>query len=170
MAILPILIAPDPVLEAVSKPVEVFDDQIRMLVRDMVETMYSAPGIGLAAPQVGVNLRVIVVDINYGDDPLSRNPLKIINPEITWLSDEDISYEEGCLSIPKHYADVVRPKALKLKYTDEFGKEQTLEAQDLLAICLQHEIDHLDGILFIDHLSNIKRTMIMRKLLKDKKS
>lgn len=169
MAILPILIAPDPVLEAVSKPVEVVDDEIRILLRDMAETMYSAPGIGLAAPQVGVSLRVIVVDIEYGDDPLSRNPLKIVNPEITWLSDEDTSYEEGCLSIPKHYADVVRPRALKLKYLDEFGKEQTLEAQDLLAICIQHEIDHLDGILFIDHLSNIKRTMIMRKLLKEKK-
>ena len=170
MAILPIFIAPDPVLEAVSKPVEVVDDEIRILLRDMAETMYSAPGIGLAAPQVGVNLRVIVVDVEYGDDPLSRNPLKIVNPEITWLSDEDTSYEEGCLSVPKHYADVVRPRALKLKYLDEFGKEQTLEAQGLLSICIQHEIDHLDGILFIDHLSNIKRTMIMRKLLKEKKS
>ncbi len=169
MALLPILIAPHPVLEAISKPVSVVDDEIRTLLNNMTETMYSSPGIGLAAPQVEVSLRVIVIDVEYTDDPSSRKPLKIINPEIIWLSDEDMTYEEGCLSVPKHYADVVRPRALKLKYLDEFGKEQILEAKDLLAICIQHEIDHLDGILFIDHLSNVKRTMIMRKLLKEKK-
>ncbi len=170
MALREILIAPHPVLQAVAKPVEVVDDQIRTLLDDMLETMYQAPGIGLAAPQVGVGLRVIVVDVVYDpQDPSTRAPLKIINPEIVSLSDEDMTYSEGCLSIPEHYGDVVRPRAIGLKYLDEFGTPKTLEAEDLLAICLQHEIDHLEGILFIDHLSNIKRNMIMRKLLKEKK-
>ena len=170
MALREILVAPHPVLEAVAKPVDVVDDEIRNLLDDMLETMYQAPGIGLAAPQVGVSLRAIVVDVVYDlKDPSTRSPLKIINPEIIALSDEDMSYSEGCLSVPEHYADVVRPRAVTIKYLDEFGFPQTLEAQDLLAICLQHEIDHLEGILFIDHLSNIKRTMILRKLLKEKK-
>jgi peptide deformylase len=169
MALRPVLIAPHRALEMVSKPVDVVDDKIRTLLEDMVETMYHETGIGLAAPQVGVGLRIIVVDIKYEvKDKDTRKPLKIINPEITWLSDEDMTHEEGCLSVPKHYAHVVRPRALKLKYLDEFGISQILDAENILAICIQHEIDHLDGILFIDHLSNLKRTLIIKKLLKEK--
>jgi peptide deformylase len=170
MSLREILIAPHPVLEAVSEPVTLVNKEIKTLLDDMVQTMYHALGIGLAAPQIGVNLRVIVVDTTYNpEEPETRNPLKIVNPEIIALSDEDMTHTEGCLSVPEHYADVIRPRALTLKYLDEFGKEQILEAQDLLAICIQHEIDHLDGILFIDHLSNLKRNLIMRKLLKEKK-
>ncbi len=168
MALLKIYTAPDPVLKKVAVPVDAVEDSIRQTLDDMLETMYAAPGIGLAAPQVGISLRMLVVDVMQRDGV--REPLKIINPEITWVSDEDSSYNEGCLSLPEHYADVVRPAAIRLKYLDEQGVEQSLEADGLLATCLQHEIDHLDGILFVDHISALKRNMILRKLLKARKN
>ena len=165
---MPILTAPDPRLKKKAKPVEKIDDGVRRLMADMLETMYAAPGIGLAAPQVGVAKRVIVLDIAREGEPPA--PLKIANPEIVWVSEDDASYEEGCLSVPEHYAEVVRPRAVKIRYLDETGAAREIAAEGLLATCLQHEIDHLDGILFIDHLSALKRNMILRKLLKEKKA
>ena len=168
MALLPIIVAPDPRLKKISKPVEKVDEEIGRLMDDMLETMYDAPGIGLAAPQVGVLKRVIVVDVADRDE--EPQPLQLANPELTWVSDEDASYEEGCLSLPEHYADVVRPAAIKLRYLDRQNEIRELEAAGLLATCIQHEIDHLDGILFVDHISALKRNMILRKLLKTKKA
>jgi len=167
MALLPIRVAPDPVLKAKAKLVETVDDELRQLMDDMLETMYDAPGIGLAAPQVGVSKRLIVMDIAREDEP--KAPLAMVNPELTWVSDEDATYEEGCLSVPEHYADVVRPARVRVRYLDREGKKQELEADGLLATVIQHEMDHLDGILFIDHLSSLKRSMILRKLLKSRK-
>ncbi|MCG8493246.1 MAG: peptide deformylase [Sneathiellales bacterium] len=170
MALLPIITAPDPRLKTVSEPVSEVDDEIRALVSDMFETMYDAPGIGLAAIQVGIQKRILVMDV-VGKDSKEGDPqpVAIINPEITWVSDDDAVYEEGCLSVPQHYADVVRPAEVKVKYLDLDGEEQELHAEGLLATCVQHEMDHLDGILFVDHLSALKRNMILRKLLKNKK-
>jgi peptide deformylase len=168
MALLPILTAPDPALKKISQPVKQVDASIRKLMDDMLETMYHAPGIGLAAPQVGVLKRVIVLDLaREGEEP---QPLRIANPEILWVSDDDATYNEGCLSVPEHYADVVRPGACRVKYLDQDNKQQEIAAEGLLATCLQHEIDHLDGVLFIDHLTSLKRNMILRKLLKAKKA
>jgi len=167
MALRPILVAPDPVLKAKAKPVEAVDDELRLLMDDMLETMYDAPGIGLAAPQVGVSKRVIVMDIAREDEP--KAPLCMANPELVWVSDDDSVYEEGCLSVPEHYADVARPAEIRVKYLDRDGKPQELKADGLLATVIQHEMDHLEGILFIDHLSSLKRNMILRKLLKSKK-
>ena len=168
MALLPILTAPDPALKRISEPVKQVDASIRKLMDDMLETMYQAPGIGLAAPQVGVLKRVIVLDLaREGEEP---QPLRIANPEIVWVSDDDATYNEGCLSVPEHYADVVRPGACRVKYLDQDNKQQEIAAEGLLATCLQHEIDHLDGVLFIDHLTALKRNMILRKLLKAKKA
>ncbi len=167
MALLPILTAPDPRLKAKSTLVDTVDDEIRRLIDDMLEAMYEAPGIGLAAPQVGVTKRVVVIDIAREDEP--RDPLRLVNPEVVWVSDEDVSYEEGCLSVPEHYADVVRPAEAKIRYIDEQNEIRELHATGFLATVVQHEIDHLDGILFIDHLSQLKRNMILRKLLKAKK-
>jgi peptide deformylase len=168
MALLPILTAPDPALKKISAPVKQVDASVRKLMDDMLETMYHAPGIGLAAPQVGVLKRVIVLDLaREGEDP---QPLRIANPEIAWVSDDDATYNEGCLSVPEHYADVVRPAACRVKYLDQDNKQQEIAAEGLLATCLQHEIDHLDGVLFIDHLTSLKRNMILRKLLKAKKA
>jgi peptide deformylase len=133
----------------------------------MLETMYDAPGIGLAAPQIGLTKRLIVIDVAGKDE--EPQPLKIVNPEIVWSSDEESTYEEGCLSLPGHYADVTRPAAVRVKYLDETGAAQEIEADGLLATCLQHEIDHIDGVLFIDHLSALKRNMILRKMTKAKK-
>jgi len=167
MALLPIFTAPDPVLKKKAAPVDAVDDGVRQLMDDMLETMYDAPGIGLAAPQVGVLKRVIVVDLAEKDaDPA---PLVVANPEIVWVSDDDNTHEEGCLSVPEHYADVVRPAAIKLRYLDRENEIRELDADGMLATCIQHEIDHLDGILFIDHISALKRNMILRKLLKEKK-
>jgi len=170
MAILPIIVAPDPRLKTISTPVAEITDEIRELVADMFETMYEAPGIGLAAIQVGVQKRLLVLDVvgkgQEGEDP---EPIAIINPDITWVSDDDSMYEEGCLSVPSHYADVVRPTEIKLSYLDLDGEKQELHADGLLSTCIQHEIDHLDGILFVDHISALKRNMILRKLLKQKK-
>ena len=168
MALLPILTAPDPALKKISQPVKQVDASIRKLMDDMLETMYHAPGIGLAAPQVGVLKRVIVLDLaREGEEP---QPLRLANPEVVWVSDDDATYNEGCLSVPEHYADVVRPAACRVKYLDQDNKQQEIAAEGLLATCIQHEIDHLDGVLFIDHLTSLKRNIILRKLLKAKKA
>jgi peptide deformylase len=168
MALLPILTAPDPELKKISQPVKQVDASIRKLMDDMLETMYHAPGIGLAAPQVGVLKRVIVLDLaREGEEP---QPLRIANPEVVWVSDDDATYNEGCLSVPEHYADVVRPAACRVRYLDHDNQQQEIAAEGLLATCLQHEIDHLDGVLFIDHLTSLKRNIILRKLLKAKKA
>ncbi|GLQ05434.1 peptide deformylase [Sneathiella chinensis] len=170
MALLPILTAPDPRLKTISEPVEAVTDEIRSFVDDMFETMYDAPGIGLAAIQVGVEKRILVMDVvGKGQEDSEPQPIAMINPEITWVSDDDAVYEEGCLSVPQHYADVVRPAEVKVSYLDTDGKSQEIHAGGLLATCVQHELDHLDGILFVDHLSALKRNMILRKLLKQKK-
>jgi len=167
MARLPILTAPDPRLKAKATSVEKVDEAVRRLMDDMLETMYDAPGIGLAAPQVGVGQRVIVLDISKEGD--ERAPLRMANPEIIWVSDEDSSYEEGCLSVPEHYAEVVRPKAVRVRYLDHENEIREIDADGLLATVLQHEMDHLDGVLFIDRLTSLKRNMILRKLVKSKK-
>ena len=168
MALLPILVAPDPRLKKVSEPVKAVDERIRTLMDDMLETMYQAPGIGLAAPQVGELKRIIVLDIaREGEEP---QPLRLVNPEVVWVSDDDAVYNEGCLSVPEHYADVARPAQCRVRYLDHEGKAKEIEAEGLLATCLQHEIDHLEGVLFIDHLTSLKRNMILRKLLKAKKA
>jgi peptide deformylase len=168
MAIRPIIIAPDPVLKAKAKPVENIDGGIVRLMDDMLETMYKAPGIGLAAPQIGILQRVIVVDVADKDE--KPQPFAMANPEILWTSDETSVHNEGCLSLPDHYADVTRPKQVRLRYIDRDGEVRELDADNLLATCVQHEIDHLNGVLFIDHISLLKRNMIMRKLQKAKKS
>ncbi|HVJ42709.1 MAG TPA: peptide deformylase [Dongiaceae bacterium] len=168
MALLPILVAPDPRLKKIAKPVAAVDATVRKLMDDMLETMYRAPGIGLAAPQVGMLQRVIVLDLAHEDE--KPQPLRMANPELIWVSDDDASYNEGCLSVPDHYADVVRPAGIRVRYLDENNVARELEADGLLATCIQHEIDHLDGILFIDHLTALKRNVILRKLLKAKKS
>jgi peptide deformylase len=168
MAVLPIIVAPDPRLKRVSEPVRKVDAEVRRLMDDMLETMYKAPGIGLAAPQVGALKRVIVVDIAREDE--KPQPLRMANPELIWVSDEDAVYNEGCLSLPEHYADVSRPAAIKVRYIDHENEIRELEADGLLATCIQHEMDHLEGILFVDHLTALKRNIILRKLLKAKKS
>ncbi|WP_208435556.1 peptide deformylase [Bartonella phoceensis] len=164
MPIKPLVILPDPILREVSKPVEHVDSAVQTLADDMVETMYHAGGVGLAAIQVGIPLRMLVIDVSGNDTP--KNPLVIINPEILWLSDERNIYKEGCLSIPEYYADVERPKRLCVRYIDREGKQTEIEADHLLATCLQHEMDHLDGRLFIDYISKIKRDMVIRKFKK----
>jgi peptide deformylase len=168
MAKLDIIIAPDPRLKAKCKPVAKVDAKVARLMDDMLETMYAAPGIGLAAPQVGVTQRVIVLDVAREDE--KPFPLRMANPELIWVSDEDVTYNEGCLSLPEHYADVVRPKAIRVRYLDHQNEIRELAADGLLATCIQHEMDHLDGILFVDHLTALKRNIILRKLLKAKKS
>jgi peptide deformylase len=168
MGLLPIITAPDPRLKVKAKPVARVDAQVRRLMDDMVETMYHAIGIGLAAPQVGAAQRVLVVDVaREGEKP---NPMRIANPEILWRSEETTSASEGCLSLPEHYADVERPAAIRLRYLDHENEIREIEAKGLLATCLQHEIDHLDGILFVDHISALKRGIILRKLQKAKRS
>ena len=166
MAVLPILIAPHPTLKAKAKPVKEVTDAVRALLDDMLETMYDAPGIGLAANQVGSLYRVLVMDCGAREDDEQPRPIKIINPQITGVSEELSSYEEGCLSIPEQFADVERPAVVRIKYLDETGKAQERLFEGLEATCVQHEIDHLDGILFVDHLGNLKRNMLMKKLKK----
>ncbi|HTO83885.1 MAG TPA: peptide deformylase [Methylomirabilota bacterium] len=168
MAKLDIIIAPDPRLKVTCAPVAKVDASIRKLMDDMLETMYAAPGIGLAAPQVGVAKRIIVVDVARQDEP--PQPYRMANPEIVWVSEDDIAYNEGCLSLPEHYADVTRPRAVRVRYLDHENEIRELEAEGLLATCVQHEMDHLDGILFVDHISALKRNMILRKLVKAKKT
>jgi peptide deformylase len=164
MATRTILTLPDPRLRLVSKPVGKVDAAIRKLVEDMFETMYGAPGIGLAAVQVGVPRRVVTMDLAKKDEP--RNPKVYINPEILWASEERSIYEEGCLSIPEYYEEVERAAQVKVRYTDLDGNAQEVEANGLLATCLQHEVDHLNGVLFIDHISKLKRSRVIKKFAK----
>ena len=164
MALREILILPDKRLRKVSEPVKKIDAGIRKLVEDMFETMYEAPGIGLAAVQIGNAKRVVTMDLAKKEEP--RNPRVFINPEIVWSSDEAATYEEGCLSIPETYNDVERPAQVRVTYLDLEGVPSEVEANGLLATCLQHEIDHLNGILFIDHLSKLKRDMIIKRFTK----
>lgn len=161
---LKILIAPNPILKAKAAPVDEVDDKVRRLMDDMLETMYWAPGIGLAAPQVGVSKRIVVMDLSNKGEP--KAPVRLVNPEIVWRSEEKEIKEEGCLSLPEQYADVLRPLAVRVAYTDEHGLPKEIEGKGMLGRCLQHEIDHLDGILFVDRLSSLKRDMIMRRLAK----
>ncbi|WP_394889104.1 peptide deformylase [Mesorhizobium sp. AaZ16] len=164
MSIKPLIILPDPVLRQVSKPIERVDAPLLKLADDMLETMYDAPGIGLAAIQVGEPLRMLVIDLaKEGEEPA---PQVFINPEIVVSGDERSVYEEGCLSIPDYYAEVERPAAVRVKYLDRDGKLQEIDAEGLLATCLQHEIDHLNGVLFIDHISKLKRDMVVKKFKK----
>jgi len=196
MSIKSIITIPDPILREVSRSVERFDDELQRLLDDMLETMYDAPGIGLAAIQIGIPLRIVTIDVgarsldeqdvnlSAGENeresedeseeqvaekekiPPEPDPIFLINPEILCQSDESSIYEEGCLSIPEFYAEVERPALCKIKYLDRDGIRQELEADDILATCIQHEIDHLDGILFIDHISKLKRNMIVKKFTK----
>lgn len=162
--ILPLVILPDPLLRLVSKPVERIDSGVRRFADDMLETMYDAPGIGLAAIQVGQPLRMLVIDLAKEDEP--KAPLVVINPEVVAQGDKPSFYEEGCLSIPDYYAEVERPETVTVNYLDLDGKKQSVIADGLLATCLQHEIDHLNGVLFIDHISKLKRDMVVRKFRK----
>ena len=168
LPLLPILVAPQAILRAKARPIRDGDGAlVRALVPQMIAAMYAAPGIGLAAPQVGTGLRLAVVDLQPDDQPA---PLHLINPEIVAVSDEESLREEGCLSLPGQYADVTRPARVKVRYFDLEGAKKELEADGLLAACLQHEIDHLDGVLFVDHLSALKRNMIMRRLAKEQRA
>jgi peptide deformylase len=167
MAILPIIVAPDPRLKLKAEPVESVDADVARLMDDMLETMYAAPGIGLAAPQVGVLKRVIVIDTVRADE--ERDPLCLANPEVIARSEDLKPWDEGCLSLPEHYAEVVRPAQVTVRYLDRNNERQEIEADGVLAVCLQHEMDHLDGVLFVDHVSTLKRSMILRKLRKAKK-
>jgi peptide deformylase len=164
MALREILTLPDKRLRLVAAPVKAIDADIRALVEDMFATMYDAPGIGLAAVQVGVPHRVITMDLAPKEGP--AEPRVFVNPQLLWTSEETATYEEGCLSIPEFYEDVTRPAAVRVAYLDLDGKEQVLEANGLLATCLQHEIDHLNGVLFIDHISRLKRERVTKKFAK----
>ena len=168
MALLPIITAPDPRLKIRARPVPAVDAKVRRLMDDMLETMYQAIGIGLAAPQVGQSSRVIVLDVaREGEKP---QPIRLANPEILWRSSELATFSEGCLSLPEHYADVTRSAEVRLRYLDQENEIREMHTKGLFATCLQHEIEHLDGILFVDHLSLVKRGMILRKLAKAKRS
>lgn len=164
MAVRDILIIPDKRLRAKSEPVKTVDKSLRALIDDMFETMYAAPGIGLAAIQIGVSKRVVTMDLAKKDEP--KQPQVFINPEVVWTSEEKATYEEGCLSIPEYYEEVERPKSVKVKFFDLDLKPQEIEADGLLATCLQHEIDHINGVLFIDHISKLKRDMVVKKFKK----
>jgi peptide deformylase len=168
MALREILLVPDPILKKVSAPVAAVDDELRALMDDMLETMYAAPGIGLAAIQVGVPKRVIVMDIAKQDEPPA--PRYFVNPEILWASEETQPYEEGCLSVPEIYDEVERPAQVKLRYMNYAGETIEEDAEGLFAVCIQHEMDHLDGILFIDHLSRLKREQAVKKVKKQAKA
>jgi peptide deformylase len=172
MAIRPIIEAPDPLLREISKPVDAVDDDLRALIADMFDTMYDAPGIGLAAIQIGVPKRVLVIDLQEpeeeGGEPV-KDPRVFINPEILSHSDQDVPYTEGCLSVPDQYAEVLRPDRIRARWLDEQGRSHEEDIDGLLAVCLQHEMDHLEGVLFIDHLSRLKREMVLKKLLKARK-
>lgn len=167
MAIREILTAPDPRLREKSKPVETVDDRVRALMDDMIETMYKAPGIGLAAIQVGVPLRIVVMDLSGEDE--EKKPLFFVNPEVSDQSEESSLYEEGCLSVPEFFEEIERPSRCTVRYLDYNGQPQVLEAEGLLATCIQHEIDHLEGVLFIDHLSRLKRDRILKRIRKEQR-
>ena len=164
MTIKPLIILPDPLLRQVSAPVETVDADLLKLADDMLETMYDAPGIGLAAIQIGIAKRMLVIDVAREDE--EKQPQVFINPQIVRSSDERSVYEEGCLSIPEYYAEVERPAVINVRYVGRDGKQHELEADGLLATCLQHEIDHLNGVLFIDHISRLKREMVIKKFTK----
>ena len=166
MALREIITVPNPLLKQVSTPVEAVDDELRALMDDMLETMYDAPGIGLAAVQIGVPKRVIVMDLSRGEG--ERAPRYFVNPEITWRSEETQPYEEGCLSVPEIYDEVERPAKVKLRYLNYQGETIEEEAEGVFAVCIQHEMDHLDGVLFIDHLSRLKRDRAVQKVKKAK--
>jgi len=169
MAVLPIVVIPDPRLRLISKPVESITDETRAFVQDMIDTMYAAHGIGLAAIQVGVDQRILVIDLQEEkdeDDKPIKAPKAYINPEVLSVSDETSTYNEGCLSIPEQYADVQRPASCRVRWQDETGAAHEEELTGLLATCMQHEIDHLNGVLFIDHISRLKRDMVLKKLAK----
>ncbi len=168
MAIREILTVPHPVLKQVSQTVEAVDDDLRALMDDMLETMYDAPGIGLAAVQIGVPKRVIVMDLaREGEAPQPRH---FVNPEILWASEETAPYEEGCLSVPEIYDEVERPERVKLRYLNYHGEQVEEDAEGLFAVCIQHEMDHLEGVLFIDHLSRLKREQAIKKVKKQAKA
>lgn len=184
MKILPLVIAPDPLLKQISKPVEKVDDELRAFMNDMVATMYSESGIGLAAVQVGVLKRIVVIDVDYeqedhhyhhdhgscgGVHVKNENPMFLINPEIIEVSKELSSYNEGCLSFPGARSEVIRPREVKVKFLDYHGQEQIMEMDEILATCVQHEIDHLNGVTFVDHISKLKREVILNKMRKIKK-
>ena len=164
MAVKPIVMIPDPILRQKSAPIERVDDELRAFADDMLATMYDAPGIGLAAIQVGEPIRMLVADVSGEGE--EKDPKVLINPEIVARSSERSVYEEGCLSIPDYYADVERPAEVAINFLDRDGKQQSLDAEGLLATCLQHEIDHLDGVLFVDHISKLKRDMVFKKFRK----
>jgi peptide deformylase len=166
MAIREILTVPDPLLKRVSDPAPAVDDDLRALMDDMLQTMYAAPGIGLAAIQIGVPKRVIVMDLSRGEG--EKAPRYFVNPEITWRSEETLPYEEGCLSVPEIYDEVERPARVKLRYLGYDGQAVEEEAEGVFAVCIQHEMDHLDGVLFIDHLSRLKRQRAVQKVKKAK--
>ena len=167
MALKKILKIPDPILREKSKPVDRINKEIQILMDDMLRTMYEAPGIGLAAIQIGIPKRIVVMDLSKESE--KKNPMYFINPEITWRSDNKSTYEEGCLSIPNQFAKIDRPEKCNIKYFDYNGNSKELTAEGLLSTCIQHEIDHLNGILFIDYLSKLKKDMIIKKVSKDKK-
>jgi peptide deformylase len=160
----PIIKLPDPRLRKPSKPVPEVTDEVRALLDDMLDTMYDAPGIGLAAIQIGVAKRLVVIDLAKDDEP--KNPLFLINPKIVWTSEEARVHEEGCLSIPEYYAEVERPERCRVRFLDREGKPQELDCEGLLATCVQHEVDHTNGVLFIDHLSRLKRERVIKKFAK----
>ncbi len=164
MTIRPLVILPDPLLKQRSEPVATVDAGIKALAADMLDTMYDAPGIGLAAVQIGVAKRVVTIDLAKEGEP--KAPMVLINPEVTWTSEETKPWNEGCLSIPEYYEDVERPDKIRVRFMDLDGKQQEIEADDLLAVCIQHEIDHLNGVLFIDHLSKLKRDRCVKKFAK----
>ena len=167
MSIKEIVTEPNSILRRRSNPLEKVDNNLRKLMDDMLETMYKAPGIGLAAVQIGVLKRIIVIDISKDDQ--KKNPLFLINPKITFQSKNTSIYEEGCLSIPGYFAEIERPAECAINYIDYYGKQKSLQAKGILATCVQHEVDHLDGVLFIDYLSKLKKNMILKKLKKYKK-
>ena len=167
MAVREILIAPDPRLKVKARRVDKVDAKVRRLMDDMLETMYAAPGIGLAAPQVGEAVQVIVLDVAREGEP--RQPLCLANPEIVWASDEHVPAEEGCLSLPDQFAEVTRPAEVKVRYLDHENEIREVHAKGLLAVCVQHEMDHLKGVLFVDHISSLRRSMILRRLAKSRK-
>ncbi|MGB1077553.1 MAG: peptide deformylase [Bdellovibrionales bacterium] len=169
MAILPILVNPEPALKTVSQPVSQVDEFVRKQMQDMLETMYSAPGIGLAANQVNMLNRVLVMDLANVSAGEEKSPICMANPEIIFASDERSTWDEGCLSLPEHYAEVERPAVVRVKYIDENNQEQEVELEGLASHCVQHEIDHLNGIVFVDHLSRLKKNIILKKVAKIKK-
>ena len=164
MSLRSIITLPDPKLRLVSKPIERVDDELRRMMDDMAETMYKAPGIGLAAIQIAEPIRLIVVDPGKAED--EKTPMHLVNPEIVWSSDDRSAYEEGCLSIPEYYEEIERPASVRVRYVDRDGRPQEILAEGLLATVLQHEIDHLDGVLFIDYLSKLKRDRVIKKFIK----